>query len=133
MYDGALEQSNVNAMYNVHGKSAPIEMNARTTIRDLSPRDWFNRICGGRLERNWECDTEPPVRQVTGCVSRGFLCLMICGVLGPSAFGLDPRKGLTQYTQTAWTQREGLPQDAVNAIAQTAVEWTPILRQPVNP
>src|SRR6266404_6084640 len=92
-------------------------MNAPTMIRDLSPRDWIDRICS--FERGWECGTEPPVRQVTGCTSRRFLCLMICAVLGSNAFGLDPRKGLTQYTQTAWTQRNGLPQDAVGAIAQT--------------
>src|SRR5437899_9870410 len=33
---------------------------------------------------------------------------------------LNPRKALTQYTRTAWTQAEGLPQDTIRAIAQTA-------------
>jgi signal transduction histidine kinase/ligand-binding sensor domain-containing protein len=38
----------------------------------------------------------------------------------PPAWGLDPYKGLTQYSRTAWTQEQGLPQDTVRAIAQTA-------------
>ena len=37
-----------------------------------------------------------------------------------SAFALDPHKGLTQYSRTTWTQQQGLPQDTVRAIAQTA-------------
>jgi ligand-binding sensor domain-containing protein/two-component sensor histidine kinase len=32
---------------------------------------------------------------------------------------LDPNKALTQYTQTVWTQAQGLPQDTVRAITQT--------------
>ena len=32
---------------------------------------------------------------------------------------LDPHKALTQYSQTRWTQQQGLPQDAVQAITQT--------------
>ena len=37
----------------------------------------------------------------------------------PCAFGLNPRKALTQYSRTTWTQQHGLPQDTVRAIAQT--------------
>jgi signal transduction histidine kinase/ligand-binding sensor domain-containing protein len=33
---------------------------------------------------------------------------------------LDPRKSLTQYSRTVWTQEHGLPQDTIRAIAQTA-------------
>ena len=33
--------------------------------------------------------------------------------------GLDPRKSLTQYTRTSWTQEHGLPQDTIRAITQT--------------
>src|SRR5215471_12969589 len=33
---------------------------------------------------------------------------------------LNPRKALTQYTRTAWTQADGLPQDTIRAITQTA-------------
>ena len=32
---------------------------------------------------------------------------------------LDPRKSLTQYSRTVWTQENGLPQDTIRAIAQT--------------
>ena len=32
---------------------------------------------------------------------------------------LIPRKALTQYSTSVWTQQQGLPQDAVRAIAQT--------------
>jgi signal transduction histidine kinase/ligand-binding sensor domain-containing protein len=35
------------------------------------------------------------------------------------AFALNPRRALTQYTRTVWTQEHGLPQDTVRAIAQT--------------
>ena len=37
----------------------------------------------------------------------------------PAAFALNPRRSLTQYTRTVWTQEHGLPQDTVRAIAQT--------------
>jgi signal transduction histidine kinase len=36
-----------------------------------------------------------------------------------SAFALDARKALTQYSRTVWTQQQGLPQDAIRAITQT--------------
>jgi signal transduction histidine kinase/streptogramin lyase len=32
---------------------------------------------------------------------------------------LDPHKELTQYSASVWTQQQGLPQDAIRAIAQT--------------
>src|SRR5580658_5093412 len=35
-------------------------------------------------------------------------------------FGLNPNKALTQYSNTIWTERQGLPQDTVRAIAQTS-------------
>jgi signal transduction histidine kinase/ligand-binding sensor domain-containing protein len=38
---------------------------------------------------------------------------------GRSAWALDPRKSLTQYTRTTWTQEHGLPQDTIRAITQT--------------
>ena len=34
-------------------------------------------------------------------------------------WALDPRKSLTQYSRTTWTQEAGLPQDTIRAIAQT--------------
>jgi len=36
-----------------------------------------------------------------------------------SAHALDPRKSLSQYSRTMWTQDRGLPQDTVRAITQT--------------
>src|ERR1017187_3448659 len=39
--------------------------------------------------------------------------------LAPSALPLDPRKSLTQYSRTIWTQERGLPQDTIRAITQT--------------
>jgi signal transduction histidine kinase/ligand-binding sensor domain-containing protein len=38
---------------------------------------------------------------------------------GPGAMALDPRKSLTQYSRTIWTQERGLPQDTIRAITQT--------------
>jgi signal transduction histidine kinase/ligand-binding sensor domain-containing protein len=40
--------------------------------------------------------------------------------MATQAFALDPRKGLTQYSRTVWTQEQGLPQDSVRAAVQTA-------------
>jgi diguanylate cyclase (GGDEF)-like protein len=37
-----------------------------------------------------------------------------------SAFALDPAKAITQYMQTSWTSETGLPQNSVQAMAQTA-------------
>jgi signal transduction histidine kinase/ligand-binding sensor domain-containing protein len=48
-------------------------------------------------------------------LAAGVACLCVC-----PALALDPRKGLTQYTRTIWTQEQGLPQDTIRAIAQTA-------------
>jgi signal transduction histidine kinase/ligand-binding sensor domain-containing protein len=39
--------------------------------------------------------------------------------LASGAYALDPRKSLTQYSRTLWTQERGLPQDTIRAIAQT--------------
>ena len=44
-------------------------------------------------------------------------CLLL-GSLYPVA-ALDPHKALTQYSASTWTQRQGLPQDAIHAITQT--------------
>jgi signal transduction histidine kinase/ligand-binding sensor domain-containing protein len=44
--------------------------------------------------------------------------VLLCGGPRP-ARALDPHKSLTQYSRTVWTQREGLPQDTIRAIAQT--------------
>jgi diguanylate cyclase (GGDEF)-like protein len=36
-----------------------------------------------------------------------------------TAFALDPGKAITQYMQTSWTSESGLPQNSVQAMAQT--------------
>jgi hypothetical protein len=39
--------------------------------------------------------------------------------MASGALALDPRKSLTQYSRTIWTQERGLPQDTIRAITQT--------------
>lgn len=48
-----------------------------------------------------------------------LVALVLAAALSPSARALNPRRELTQYTRTVWTQEHGLPQDTVRAIAQT--------------
>ena len=45
--------------------------------------------------------------------------VLLAGWLASGAFALDPRKSLTQYSRTIWTQERGLPQDTIRAITQT--------------
>ena len=45
--------------------------------------------------------------------------LALAAWLAPGALALDPRKSLTQYSRTIWTQESGLPQDTIRAITQT--------------
>jgi len=47
------------------------------------------------------------------------MTLVVC-FCADRASALNPRKKLTQYTRTTWTQEQGLPQDTIRAIAQTA-------------
>jgi signal transduction histidine kinase/ligand-binding sensor domain-containing protein len=44
--------------------------------------------------------------------------IALAAVIEPS-FALNPRRTLTQYTRTVWTQEHGLPQDTVRAVTQT--------------
>ena len=39
--------------------------------------------------------------------------------MASGALALDPRKSLTQYSRTIWTQERGLPHDTIRAITQT--------------
>ncbi len=48
----------------------------------------------------------------------GGLLLAIVSAL--PAFALDPSRAITQYTRRTWTREDGLPQNSVQAIAQTA-------------
>ena len=45
-----------------------------------------------------------------------LLLLLATGVAG---YALDPRKSLTQYSRSGWTQSLGLPQNSIRAMAQT--------------
>jgi signal transduction histidine kinase/ligand-binding sensor domain-containing protein len=47
-----------------------------------------------------------------------FAIATLSALIGPAS-ALNPRRALTQYTRTVWTQEHGLPQDTVRAIAQT--------------
>jgi len=46
-----------------------------------------------------------------------LLCVFLCT---PSTIALDPRKAIAQYIFDSWTSEDGLPQNTVMAIAQTA-------------
>src|SRR4051812_3038037 len=51
--------------------------------------------------------------------------LWVCGLLlfaaSPvSTYALSPAKALSQYSVTVWSQQQGLPQDTIRAITQTA-------------
>jgi len=50
-----------------------------------------------------------------------FTAILVSLLLsGLNALALDPHKALTQYSRTMWTQAQGLPQDTIGAITQTA-------------
>jgi signal transduction histidine kinase/ligand-binding sensor domain-containing protein len=52
---------------------------------------------------------------------RLWICaLLIFGVDTASISALQPGKALTQYSVTVWGQQQGLPQDTIRAITQTA-------------
>jgi ligand-binding sensor domain-containing protein/two-component sensor histidine kinase len=57
--------------------------------------------------------------RVPGHIVRCWLAAMVC-CAAPRAWALDPYRSLTQYSRTVWTQADGLPQDTVRAITQTA-------------
>ena len=48
------------------------------------------------------------------------ISLLVIGLLSVPAWGLDPKLALTQFGHDVWTTSNGLPQDSVRAIAQTA-------------
>jgi signal transduction histidine kinase/ligand-binding sensor domain-containing protein len=50
---------------------------------------------------------------------RAILAVILLGAAAHPAQALNPRRALSQYTRTVWTQEHGLPQDTVRAIAQT--------------
>jgi len=54
-----------------------------------------------------------------GSVGRVIRLLAALTTLSVCALALNPRRALTQYTRTVWTQEQGLPQDTVRTITQT--------------
>ena len=62
----------------------------------------------------------PSVRFYTGSVGKRTAAMFaLAAWIASGAFALDPRKSLTQYSHTIWTQERGLPQDTIRAITQT--------------
>lgn len=57
-------------------------------------------------------------RTQLNCIFRWLSILLL--LIPVPALALDPSKTLTQYSTAVWTQQQGLPQDAIRAIAQTA-------------
>ncbi len=57
--------------------------------------------------------------RVRGHIARCWLAALACAI-APGGWALDPHRSLTQYSRTVWTQADGLPQDTVKAITQTA-------------
>src|SRR5947209_2188217 len=45
--------------------------------------------------------------------------LLLCVLCTRDLSALDPRRSLTQYSRTVWTQERGLPQDTIRALEQT--------------
>jgi len=57
--------------------------------------------------------------RVHGHFLRSSVAAILCAA-APGVWALDPQRSLTQYSRKVWTQAEGLPQDTIRAIAQTA-------------
>jgi ligand-binding sensor domain-containing protein len=53
-------------------------------------------------------------------MARGLVSLLAIAMWSGPVWGLDPRLALTQLGHDVWTTSNGLPQDSVRAIAQTA-------------
>ncbi len=57
-------------------------------------------------------------RKVRHAVHCGILLAAVCLAVALPSAALDPRKALTQYSHDNWQSNRGLPQNAVNAVAQ---------------
>ena len=53
-------------------------------------------------------------------LARGILLVVGTCLCGRALWALDPRKALTQYSRTVWTQEHGLPQDTIREIVQSS-------------
>ena len=70
-------------------------------------------------ERSRNCVRPPGSRRFAPMAASILVAAL--AILSPrSAFALDPAKGVTQYMQTSWTSESGVPQNSVQAVAQTA-------------
>jgi diguanylate cyclase (GGDEF)-like protein len=52
--------------------------------------------------------------------ARLFITYLVSALMwGGTAFALDPKKSITQYSHDVWRTEDGLPQNSINAIVQT--------------
>jgi ligand-binding sensor domain-containing protein len=86
----------------------------------------LGRLVEGRQKTGQKLQYSLGAASMSGChVARspGFAFLrsvaILTGLQSLTLFALNPQKTLTQYTRTIWTQADGLPYDAVLAMAQT--------------
>jgi ligand-binding sensor domain-containing protein len=61
-----------------------------------------------------------PVWDLISVNCRGIVAGLLLMASLKEARALDPRQAITQYAHTIWTTQNGLPQNSVRAIAQTA-------------
>jgi signal transduction histidine kinase/ligand-binding sensor domain-containing protein len=79
---------------------------------------------GREVNRARWCSVERKRRGRLGSVVSRWLAVLATGsalfILNSfPALALNPRRAMTQYTHTVWTQEHGLPQDTIRAITQT--------------
>jgi len=98
----------------------------------LRIRKWYgNCLQGADVPRPVVETLNSPMRyHLRHVLLQSFACLVLClfaGLTGtrwlaaqPFAVALDPEKTLTQYLHDVWQDDEGLPQNTVEAILQTA-------------
>jgi signal transduction histidine kinase/ligand-binding sensor domain-containing protein len=60
------------------------------------------------------------VHNETRMLRTGIFLVLLGTLYSGSVAALDPNKALTQYSASIWTQQQGLPEDAVHTLAQTA-------------
>jgi hypothetical protein len=80
---------------------------------------------GGRAWRRCSPAGVFPIKVWLGAADMSIVTLrpaslLVIGLLSVPAWGLDPKLALTQFGHDVWTTSNGLPQDSVRAIAQTA-------------
>lgn len=59
------------------------------------------------------------MQHIVNAARRNACATLLAILFVAPGFALNPRRALTQYTRTVWTQEHGLPQDTIRAIAQT--------------